>query len=142
MSLYSLFLFTFDCSSSFSKSLSSSKRCIYDIFLISTCGIFDQFLHDSRLFPEKSLLSIKSSPHILVKALIPSPYINAPEGSELLWFYSSVPSSVSISNPIFISGSVIRKFDISSFYFVFENFVSTAMIWNVYFVQLSPSIVL
>ena len=36
----------------------------------------------------------------------------------------------------------VRKFDSFFFYLVFENFIAAAMIWNVYFVQMSPSIVL
>ena len=107
---YSAFLFIFNCSSSFLKSLSSLKRCIYDIFLISSCGIFDQFLYNFHLFPKRSLFSIELSSHVLVKALIPSPYINAHKGSVYLWSNTSVPPIISISNLVFISGLVIRKF--------------------------------
>ena len=35
----------------------------------------------------------------------------------------------------------VRKFYSFLFYLVFENFVAAAMIWNVDFVQMSPSIV-
>ena len=110
MSLYSVFFFTFNCSSSFSKSLSSSKRCIYDIFLISTCGVSDQLLYHSSLFPKGSLFPIKPSPHVLIKTLIPSPYIYSCKGSIYLWSNTSVPAIISISNPIFISGLVIGEF--------------------------------
>ena len=109
MSSYSAFLFTFDCSSSFSKSLSSSKRCIYDIFLISTYGILDQFLYNPCLFPHRTLFPIEPSPHIPIKALIPSTYINAHKGRIHLWSNTSVPPIISVSYLIFISRSVIRK---------------------------------
>ena len=110
MSSYLAFLFTFNCSSSVLKSLSSSKRCVYDIFMISTCSIFDQLLYNSSLFPMGSLFPIEPSPHILVKTLVPSPYINACKGSIYLWSNTSVPSIISVSYPIFISRLVIRNF--------------------------------
>ena len=110
MSSYLVLLFTFNCSSSFSKSLSSLKRCIYDIFLISTYSIFDQLLYNSCLFPKGSLFPIKPSPHIPVKTLVPSPYVDARKGRIHLWSNTSIPPVISISNPIFVSGSVIREF--------------------------------
>ena len=110
MSSYLVFFFTFNCSSSFSKLLSSYKRCINDIFLISTCSISDQFLYDSSLFPKGSLFPIKLSPHVLVKALILSPYIYFCKGSVYLWSNTSVPPIISVLNPVFISRLVIRKF--------------------------------
>ena len=110
MSSYSAFLFTFNCSSSFLKLLSSLKRCIYNIFLICTCSIFNQFLYYFCLFPEGSLFPIELSPHGLVKTLVPSPYIDSCKGGIHLWSNTSVPPIISVSNPVFISGSVVREF--------------------------------
>ena len=110
ISSYLTFFFTFNNSSSFLKLLSPSKGRIDNILFISTCSIFDQFLYNPCLSPKRRFFPVKPGLYILVKTLIPSPYTHSHKSSIHLHISTWIPSTISLSHPVLINGSVVRIF--------------------------------